>query len=150
MVEAPRHPWRWTGWEPQGGNGRWAGGTLVFLSGHCGVAVPHGHIVHPSFLLTRTVQVHQTNKLQLSGRWSERTVKLRLVWYGSPPGAAFLTWKGRWRAPRRTLSTIQLPVLLLGACHTSSREPLSTTTSPRKPGQGHHHEWVILKPPPSM
>lgn len=47
------------------------------------------------------------------------------------------SWKGRRRAPRRTVSTFQPlllpPLLLLGACHTSSRLLPSTTTSARKP-----------------
>lgn len=48
-----------------GGDGSWAGETLVTLSGHTGIAVAHGHIIHPSPRLARVIQVHQTDKLQL-------------------------------------------------------------------------------------
>lgn len=54
----------------------------------------------------------------------------------SPSRTAILTWNGRWRAPRRTFSTVQPWLLLLGACHSSSRKPFSTKTSAKKPYQG--------------
>lgn len=41
------------------------GDLLVTLSGHHGVAVSQGHIIHPSPLLARAIQVHQTDELQL-------------------------------------------------------------------------------------
>lgn len=69
------------------------------------------------------------------GRGMRRIIKSGPAPVEPPLWAALLTWKGRRRAPRRTLSTFQPPALLLRACHASSREPLSTTTSARKPGQ---------------
>lgn len=53
------------GSRPLGGDGSWAGETLVTLSGHIEVAVAQGHIIHPSPWLSRVIQVHQTDKLQL-------------------------------------------------------------------------------------
>lgn len=68
--------------------------------------------------------------------------------YRSSFWTAILTWNGRWRAPRRTFSTVHPPLLLLGACHTSSRKPFSTTTSAKKPDQGSLYGRVTLRPRP--
>lgn len=126
------------------------GRTCVSLGGHSGAAVLHDHVVHPGALLARALQVHQADELQLHGGRREEGGAVTSGPTGCAPHplAVLLTRKGRRRAPRRTVSTFQPPLLLLGACHTSSRVWPSTTTSARKPGGGGHH--VSARPTPTL